>query len=244
MNFYPAIDLINKECVRLEKGDFQKKTVFNKDPLKQAQLFEKKGCTWLHIVDLDAAKDGFSENKVILKKIKDGTNLKIQFGGGVRSLDKVDEIINLGIDRVIIGTGGIQNRDFLESSVRKYKKKIWLGVDILNNQVRINGWTKASEIKIDDLLSFASELDLGGIILTDINRDGMMEGPNFQLTREIGETYKIPIIISGGVSNINDIEKIKGLETFGIVGAICGRAIYNNEIDINKAIRILGERNA
>ncbi len=244
MNFYPAIDLINKECVRLEKGDFQKKTVFNKDPLKQAQLFEKKGCTWLHIVDLDAAKDGFSENKVILKKIKDGTNLKIQFGGGVRSLDKVEEIINLGIDRVIIGTGGIQNRDFLESSARKYKKKIWLGVDILNNQVRINGWTKASEIKIDDLLSFASELDLGGIILTDINRDGMMEGPNFQLTREIGETYKIPIIISGGVSNISDIEKIKGLETFGIVGAICGRAIYNNEIDINKAIRILGERNA
>ena len=244
MNFYPAIDLINKECVRLEKGDFQKKTVFNKNPLKQAQLFEKEGCKWAHIVDLDAAKNGVSENEVILKKIKDDTNLRIQFGGGVRDLDKVDEILNLGIDRVIIGTAGVQNKNFLESSVRKYKKKIWLGVDILNNQVRINGWTKTSETKIDELLGFASKLDLGGIILTDINKDGMMEGPNLKLTREMGETYKIPIIISGGVSNITDIEKIKGLETFGIVGAICGRAIYNNEIDINKAIRILGEKNA
>ena len=244
MNFYPAIDLINKECVRLEKGDFQKKTVFNKDPLKQAQLFEKEGCKWVHIVDLDAAKNGVSENEVILKKIKDDTNLRIQFGGGVRSLDKVEEILNLGIDRVIIGTAGVQNKNFLDSSVRKYKKKIWLGVDILNNQVRINGWTKTSETKIDELLGFASKLDLGGIILTDINKDGMMEGPNLNLTREMGETYKIPIIISGGVSNINDIKKIKGLETFGIVGAICGRAIYNNEIDINKAIRILGEKNA
>ena len=150
MNFYPAIDLINKECVRLEKGDFQKKTVFNKNPLKQAQLFEKEGCKWAHIVDLDAAKNGVSENEVILKKIKDDTNLRIQFGGGVRSLDKVDEILNLGIDRVIIGTAGVQNKNFLESSVRKYKKKIWLGVDILNNQVRINGWTKTSETKIDE----------------------------------------------------------------------------------------------
>jgi len=244
MKFYPAIDLINKECVRLEKGNFQKKTVFNKNPVRQAKSFEDAGCKWLHIVDLDAAKDGFSENDVILKEIKISTDLNIQFGGGLRSIDKIDELFNLGIDRAIIGTAAIENMTFLGSAIQRYSKKIWLGVDVLKDEVRIKGWTKKSDMKVVDLIKAGSDLGVGGIILTDINKDGMMDGPNIELTQEIAEQSNIPIIISGGVSNIKDIIKIKTLEHKGIEGAICGRAIYNGKIDINEALNIFGDQNA
>ncbi len=244
MKFYPAIDLINKECVRLEKGNFQKKTVFNKDPVRQAKSFENVGCKWLHVVDLDAAKDGHSENDVILKEIKIGTDLNIQFGGGLRSIEKIDELFSLGIDRAIIGTAAVENMAFLESATQRHSEKIWLGVDILKNEVRIEGWTKKSDMKVVDLIKAGSDLGVGGIILTDINKDGMMDGPNIELTLEIAEQSNIPIIISGGVSKIEDIIKIKTLENKGIEGAICGRAIYNGEIDIDEALNIFGDQNA
>ena len=244
MILYPAIDLINKECVRLKKGDYSQKTVFNKDPVKQAQIFENEGCTWLHVVDLDAAKGDESRNVSVLLEIKQKTNLKIQFGGGIRTAERLKSLFDLGIDRAIIGTAAFQDLNFLATSAAKYPNKIWLGTDVLNGKIKIHGWTKDSDLNLDNALEFASKQSIGGIILTDINKDGMMQGPNIEMTIDVASTFGTDVILSGGVSNIKDIETIKELEDKGISGLICGRAIYDNKVNITKALDILGNQDA
>ena len=244
MILYPAIDLINKECVRLKKGDYSKKTVFNKDPLKQAQIFESEGCKWVHIVDLDAAKGDESKNGSILLEIKKKTNLKIQFGGGIRTSERLKSLFDLGVDRAIIGTAAFKDLNFLASMASDYPRRIWLGTDVLDGKIKINGWTEDSDKDLDNALDFASKQNIGGIILTDINKDGMMEGPNIEMTADIASKYKIPVILSGGVSKIDDIAMINEFEDKGISGLICGRAIYDNKIDIAEAIKILGNQDA
>lgn len=244
MILYPAIDLINKECVRLKKGDYSQKTVFNKDPVKQAQTFEKEGCTWIHVVDLDAAKGDESRNVSVLLEIKQKTNLKIQFGGGIRTAERLKSLFDLGIDRAIIGTAAFQDLNFLATSAAKYPNKIWLGTDVLNGKIKIHGWTKDSDLNLDSALEFASKQNIGGIILTDINKDGMMQGPNIEMTIDVASTFGTDVILSGGVSNIKDIETIKELEDKGISGLICGRAIYDNKVNIAKALDILGNQDA
>ena len=244
MILYPAIDLINKECVRLKKGDYSQKTVFNKDPVKQAQIFEKEGCTWLHVVDLDAAKGDESRNVSVLLEIKQKTNLKIQFGGGIRTAERLKSLFDLGIDRAIIGTAAFQDLNFLATSAAKYPNKIWLGTDVLDGKIKIHGWTKDSDLNLDSALEFASKQNIGGIILTDINKDGMMQGPNIEMTIDVASTFGTDVILSGGVSNIKDIETIKKLEDKGISGLICGRAIYDNKVNITKALDILGNQDA
>ena len=174
MIFYPAIDLINKQCVRLEKGDYSKKTIFNEDPVAQAKIFESDGCSWIHVVDLDAAKDGKSENRSVLLDIKKNTNLKIQFGGGIRSVKIIREVLELGIDRVILGTAAIQDLSFLEKATQNFPDRVWLGTDVLDGNIKVHGWTKNSENDLNSVLDFASQLSIGGTILTDINKDGMM----------------------------------------------------------------------
>ena len=244
MILYPAIDLIDKECVRLKKGDYSRKTVFNKDPVKQAQIFESEGCAWVHIVDLDAAKGDESKNGPILLEIKKKTNLKIQFGGGIRTPERLKFLFDLGIDRAIIGTAAFQDLNFLESSANDYPHRIWLGTDVLNGKIKIHGWTEDSDKDLDSVLEFVSRLNIGGIILTDINKDGMMQGPNIEMTSDIASKYKIPVILSGGVSKIADIAKISEFEDKGISGLICGRAIYDNKIDIAESLEILGNQDA
>ena len=244
MIFYPAIDLINKQCVRLEKGDYSKKTIFNEDPLTQAKIFESDGCSWLHVVDLDAAKNGKSENGSVLFDIKMNTNLKIQFGGGIRSVEKIKEIIELGIDRVILGTAAIQDLSFLEKAAQNFPNKVWLGADVLDGDIKVHGWTKNSENDLNSVLDFASQLSIGGTILTDINKDGMMQGPNIEMTVKIAQKYNFPVILSGGISNIKDIIKLKKFESEGISGLICGRALYDNKVSAIEALKILGYQNA
>ena len=244
MILYPAIDLINKECVRLKKGDYSKKTVFNKNPIKQAQIFESEGCEWVHIVDLDAAKGNETKNDSVLLGIKEKTNLRIQFGGGVRTPERVKSLFDLGIDRVIIGTAAFQDLNFLESSANNYPHRIWLGTDVLNGKIKIHGWTEDSDKDLNSVIEFASGLNIGGIILTDINKDGMMQGPNIEMTSDIASKYKIPVILSGGVSKIDDIAMISEFGDKGISGLICGRAIYDNKIDIAEALKILGNQDA
>jgi len=244
MILYPAIDLIDKECVRLKKGDYSKKTVFNKDPVKQAQIFESEGCAWVHIVDLDAAKGDESINGSVLLEIKDKTNLKIQFGGGIRTAERLETLFDLGIDRAIIGTAAFQDLSFLESAASNYPNKIWLGTDVLNDKIKIHGWTEDSDLDLDSVLKFASKQNLGGIILTDISKDGMMQGPNIEMTADVASSCGLAVILSGGVSNINDITMIKEFEDKGISGIICGRAIYDEKIDIVKALDILGNQDA
>lgn len=239
MIFFPAIDIYEGFCVRLEKGDFEKKTIFNKNPLDQAKIFQDMGCDWIHIVDLDGAKNGNSDNFDIVKEIALKTDLKIQFGGGVRTSSKISSLINSGIDRVIIGTKAIDDISFLEEACKDFPNKIAIGIDARKGKVSIEGWTKDSGVSANEFAVIAESKGVCAIIFTDIDKDGVMEGPNIGSTLEIAKSVNIPVIVSGGVSSIKDVLQIKNNEKSGIGGMICGRAVYDKKVDIREALTIV-----
>ena len=239
MIFFPAIDIYEGFCVRLEKGDFEKKTIFNKNPLDQAKIFQDMGCDWIHIVDLDGAKNGNSDNFDIVKEIALKTDLKIQFGGGVRTSSKISSLINSGIERVIIGTKAIDDISFLEEACKDFPNKIAIGIDARKGKVSIEGWTKDSGVNANEFAVIAESKGVCAIIFTDIDKDGVMEGPNIGSTLEIAKSVNIPVIVSGGVSSIEDVLQIKNNEKSGIGGMICGRAVYDKKVDIREALTIV-----
>ena len=239
MIFFPAIDIYQGKCVRLEKGDFEKKTIFNEDPVDQAKFFEDMGCNWIHVVDLDGAKNGSSSNFNIVEEISLKTNLKIQFGGGVRSIAKIKSLLDAGIERVVIGTKAINDISFLDVVCRDFPNKIVIGIDARKGKVSIEGWTKDSGINANELAINAEKKGVCAIIFTDIDKDGLMSGPNIPSTLEIAKAVNIPVIVSGGVSAIEDVIEIKENEGSGIGGVICGRAVYDKKVDIKEALKIL-----
>jgi len=239
MIFFPAIDIYEGFCVRLKKGDFEKKTIFNKNPLDQAKIFQDMGCDWIHIVDLDGAKNGNSDNFDIVKEIALKTDLKIQFGGGVRTSSKISSLINSGIERVIIGTKAIDDISFLEEACKDFPNKIAIGIDARKGKVSIEGWTKDSGVNANEFAVIAESKGVCAIIFTDIDKDGVMEGPNIGSTLEIAKSVNIPVIVSGGVSSIEDVLQIKNNEKSGIGGMICGRAVYDKKVDIREALNIV-----
>lgn len=239
MIFFPAIDIYKGFCVRLEKGDFEKKTIFNKNPLDQAKIFQDMGCDWIHIVDLDGAKNGNSDNFDIVKEIALKTDLKIQFGGGVRTSSKISSLISSGIERVIIGTKAIDDISFLEEACKDFPNKIAIGIDARKGKVSIEGWTKDSGVSANEFAVIAESKGVCAIIFTDIDKDGVMEGPNIGSTLEIAKSVNIPVIVSGGVSSIEDVLQIKNNEKSGIGGMICGRAVYDKKVDIREALTIV-----
>ena len=239
MIFFPAIDIYQGKCVRLEKGDFEKKTIFNEDPVDQAKFFEDMGCNWIHVVDLDGAKNGSSSNFNIVEEISLKTNLKIQFGGGVRSIAKIKSLLNAGIERVVIGTKAINDISFLDVVCRDFPNKIVIGIDARKGKVSIEGWTKDSGINANELAINAEKKGVCAIIFTDIDKDGLMSGPNIPSTLEIAKVVNIPVIVSGGVSAIEDVIEVKENEGSGIGGLICGRAVYDKKVDIKEALKIL-----
>ena len=239
MIFFPAIDIYQGKCVRLEKGDFEKKTIFNEDPVDQAKFFEDMGCNWIHVVDLDGAKNGSSSNFNIVEEISLKTNLKIQFGGGVRSIAKIKSLLDAGIERVVIGTKAINDISFLDLVCRDFPNKIVIGIDARKGKVSIEGWTKDSGINANELAINAEKKGVCAIIFTDIDKDGLMSGPNIPSTLEIAKAVNIPVIVSGGVSAIEDVIEVKENEGSGIGGLICGRAVYDKKVDIKEALKIL-----
>ena len=239
MIFFPAIDIYQGKCVRLEKGDFEKKTIFNEDPVDQAKFFEDMGCNWIHVVDLDGAKNGSSSNFNIVEEISLKTNLKIQFGGGVRSIAKIKSLLDVGIERVVIGTKAINDISFLDVVCRDFPNKIVIGIDARKGKVSIEGWTKDSGINANELAINAEKKGVCAIIFTDIDKDGLMSGPNIPSTLEIAKAVNIPVIVSGGVSAIEDVIEVKENEGSGIGGVICGRAVYDKKVDIKEALKIL-----
>ena len=239
MIFFPAIDIYEGFCVRLKKGDFEKKTIFNKNPLDQAKIFQDMGCDWIHIVDLDGAKNGNSDNFDIVREIALKTDLKIQFGGGVRTSSKISSLINIGIERVIIGTKAIDDISFLEEACKDFPNKIAIGIDARKGKVSIEGWTKDSGVSANEFAVIAESKGVCTIIFTDIDKDGVMEGPNIGSTLEIAKSVNIPVIVSGGVSSIEDVLQIKNNEKSGIGGMICGRAVYDKKVDIREALNIV-----
>ena len=235
MKIFPAIDLKDKKAVRLLKGDYNKVTVFNENPVEVAKDFEKCGAEYLHVVDLDGAKDGDTTNFDVVKAIIDNTSLKVEIGGGIRTEEVIKKYIDAGAFRVILGTVAITEPEFTEEMIRKYGNKIAIGVDISEGFVAVKGWTEISKVSCDELFEKMEKAGADTIICTDISKDGAMEGTNLQLYKELLEKYKIKIIASGGVS---DMENIKALTKLNVFGAIVGKALYLGKVDLKEAIEV------
>ncbi len=242
MIILPAIDLKEGKVVRLEQGDFSKETVYSGDPIKIATQFEDKGASWLHIVDLDGASEGESRNFDLIKKIRKKTDLSIQTGGGIRSIKDVKKLIDAGIDRVILGTLAVKNPDVLSDIIEKFgSEKILVSIDAHNGKVATSGWKEKSDLEV---LEFAKALEQKGvkyILYTDIKRDGMLVGPDFEGLKELKQNTELNIIASGGISSINEIVKLDDLEFYGV---ITGQALYKNKIDLKEAIKRVGGQNS
>ena len=238
MIILPAIDIKNGKCVRLLKGDFNKITEYEKSPLEQASEFSNLGFKNVHVVDLDGALEGKSINKNIIKDIIKKNNLKIQLGGGIRSMDNVEEWIDIGVDKVIIGTAAVENPEFLIKLLKKYKNKIALSLDVRNGFIALSGWKKQTNILALDFAKKIEHTDISRIIYTDINRDGTKVGPNIEDAINFSKKINIPIIVSGGISSKVDIINLKKTKTANIEGVIIGRAIYDGSINLKELSEI------
>ena len=234
MIILPAIDVKGGKCVRLLKGDFLKVTQYKKSPVEQAREFLNHGFKNIHIVDLDGALEGKLINKKIIKEITKKNEFKIQVGGGIRSLESIEEWLDIGVDKVVIGTAAIENPEFLTKACNKYKGKIALAIDVRNGLIALSGWKKQTNIKALSYLEKIRNLDISRIIYTDINRDGTKTGPNILETEKLAKFFDIPFIISGGVSSIADITNIKNTKEKNIEGVIIGKAIYDGDINLKE----------
>jgi len=233
MKIFPAIDIKDKKCVRLIKGDFENKTEYETSPIDQAGKYYDHGFKNLHIVDLDGALTGKTVNLNIIQEIVSKYNLKIEIGGGVRSLDSIKQYLDAGVEKVILGSGAIKNKELLKEACEKFKGQIALGLDAKDGNLSVSGWKENLNIKALDFLKEVNSYGVSRIIYTDINRDGMKTSPNFEETVKIAELSNSPIVISGGVSSINDIKKAKGLNK-KIEGIIVGKAIYDGDIKLDE----------
>ena len=232
MKIFPAIDIIDQKCVRLIKGDFKKKIEYEISPIDQAAKFKDHGFKNLHIVDLDGALTGKTVNLDIVKEIVSKYDLKVEIGGGVRSIDSIEQYIDIGVEKVILGSGAIKNKEFLKVSCEKFKGRIALGLDAKDGNLFVSGWKENLNVKTIDFLKEVNNYGVSRIIYTDINRDGMKTSPNFNETVKIAEISNCPVVISGGVSSINDIKKAKDLDNKKIEGIIVGKAIYDGDIKL------------
>ena len=234
MKIFPAIDIKDKKCVRLIKGDFENKTEYETSPIEQAAKFKDHGFKNLHIVDLDGALTGKTVNLDIIQEIVSKYELKIEIGGGIRNIDNIKQYIETGVEKVILGSGAIKNKEFLKEACEKFKNKIALGLDAKDGNLSVSGWKENLNIKTTDYLNDVNDFGVSRVIFTDINRDGMKNSPNYEETVKIAEISNCPVVISGGVSSINDIKKAKELNNEKIEGIIVGKAIYDGDIKLNE----------
>ena len=236
MQLYPAIDMKNGQCVRLRQGAFKDITIYSDAPEKVAAHWQEKGASFLHLVDLDGALAGYSVNEEVIRRIADTVSIPIEIGGGIRSKEAVDRMLDLGVRRVIIGTKAAQHPEFLRDMVRTFgEEAIVAGVDAKDGMVAVEGWEKVSSLTASDLCLTMKEFGVRHIVYTDISRDGMLSGPNVEATRKLTEETGLDIIASGGVSCMEDL---KCLHEAGIRGAIIGKALYENRIDLAEAVRL------
>ena len=235
MIIFPAIDLKDGKCVRLYKGDFNKTTIFNSSPYNQALQFKKKGFTDLHLVDLDGALKGKSKNKKVILKIIKNTNLNVQLGGGIRTLKQISFWIKNGVSTVVVGTMAIQNPKILKKACDLFPGRIAVALDVRNDFLAIKGWVEQTKIKFIDFVKKLENFGVSKIIYTDINRDGTKTGVNIVKLKKIINTANIPVVASGGVSNIADIKKLSNIDQ--LEGVIVGKAIYDKTISLNKLLK-------
>ena len=232
MKIFPAIDIKDKKCVRLVKGDFENKTEYEITPVEQAGKYKDHGFKNLHIVDLDGALTGETVNLDIIQDIVGKFNLKVEVGGGIRNSDSIQKYIDAGVEKVILGSGAIKDKNFLKESCDKFQNQIAIGLDAKDGYLSVFGWKESSNQLTLDYLKEINEYGVSRLIYTDINRDGMKQSPNFNETMKVAEISKCPVIISGGVSSIDDIKKAKNLKN--VEGIIVGKAIYDGDIKLEE----------
>jgi phosphoribosylformimino-5-aminoimidazole carboxamide ribotide isomerase len=239
MKILPAIDIKDKKCVRLVKGDFDNKTEYEMSPVEQAEKYKDYGFQNLHIVDLDGALTGETVNLDIIQEIVHKFDLKIEIGGGIRNFESIQKYFDVGVEKVILGSAAIKDKNFLKEACEKYPNKIALGLDAKNGYLSVSGWKENSNKLTLDYLKEVNDYGTSRLIYTDINRDGMKQSPNFNETVKVANTSSCPVIISGGVSSINDIKKAKELNNKNIEGIIVGKAIYDGDIKLEELVREL-----
>jgi len=235
MKIFPAIDIKDKKCVRLVKGDFDNKTEYQMSPVDQAGEYKEHGFKNLHIVDLDGALTGETVNQDIIKEIVIKFDLKVEIGGGIRNFDSIKKYIDTGVEKVILGSAAIKNKNFLKEACEKFPNKIALGLDAKDGYLSVSGWKENSNQLTIDYLKAVNDYGVSRLIYTDINRDGMKQSPNFDETLKVAELSNCPVVISGGVSSIDDIKKAKNLKN--VEGIIIGKAIYDGDIKLEELIK-------
>ncbi|NJM66778.1 MAG: 1-(5-phosphoribosyl)-5-[(5-phosphoribosylamino)methylideneamino]imidazole-4-carboxamide isomerase [Acaryochloris sp. RU_4_1] len=240
MDVIPAIDLLEGRCVRLYQGDYDQSQVFSENPIEVAKVWESQGAQWLHLVDLDGAKTGQPINLETIAAIVDALDIPVQVGGGLRDRDRVTQLLNLGVQRGILGTVAIENPDLVQELCQEFPGQIVVGIDAREGKVATRGWLETSEILAVDLAQRMVTAGAAAIIYTDIQRDGTLQGPNIPLLREMASGISIPVIASGGVSSIADLLNLLALEALGVTGAIVGKALYTKDITLPEALRAVG----
>ncbi|WP_027340846.1 1-(5-phosphoribosyl)-5-[(5-phosphoribosylamino)methylideneamino]imidazole-4-carboxamide isomerase [Halonatronum saccharophilum] len=237
MEVIPAIDIRDGNCVRLYKGDFDKETVYG-DPLEMAKLWESKGAGRLHIVDLDGALDGKPTNLELISKVVDSVEMPVQVGGGIRSLEVIRNYLNIGVQRVIIGTAAIENPDLVLKAIEEFgADRIVVGIDAKKGYVATEGWVETSDTTIIGLGKAMKKRGVEWIVYTDISKDGTLSGPNIESTKELAQATGLKVIASGGVSKLKDIEDLLEVEDYGVAGVITGKALYSGSLDLEEAIK-------
>ena len=235
MKIFPAIDLYDKKAVRLFKGDYAQMTIYSENPIEVARDFEEKGAKYIHMVDLEGAKNGTTPNLDIVKDIANNTGLFVEIGGGIRSMETVKAYLDSGASRVILGTSAVTDESFLKEAVNTYGEKIAVGADVKDGYIAIKGWIEKSQYSLDEFLSKMEKIGVKTIICTDISKDGAMNGTNLELYRELNEKYSLDIIASGGVSTIDDVCALRKMNMYG---AIIGKAYYTGAIDLREPIEV------
>jgi phosphoribosylformimino-5-aminoimidazole carboxamide ribotide isomerase len=235
MILFPAIDLKDGNCVRLTRGDMNASTIYNDNPVAQAQIFEKAGFKYLHLVDLNGAIEGRSVNAAVVNDIIRQVSIPVQLGGGIRSIAAMDRWFAAGVSRIILGTIAVRDPNLVREACKKFPGRIVVGIDARGGKVAVSGWVEESELETGELASQFEDAGVAAIIFTDIDRDGTGQGPNIDATKALAQAVKIPIIGSGGVGSIDDIKAAKDA---GLHGLIIGRALYDGSIDLNAAAKV------
>ncbi|MCX7919747.1 MAG: 1-(5-phosphoribosyl)-5-[(5-phosphoribosylamino)methylideneamino]imidazole-4-carboxamide isomerase [bacterium] len=240
MQIIPAIDILEGQCVRLQQGEYSRKTVYSDDPVSVAKRWESAGAKWLHIVDLDGAKTGSLKNLDTVVRIVNAVTIPVELGGGIRDLASIKQVLSLGIQRVVLGTIAYSYAAMVEEACNRFGEKIAVGIDARHGRVMIKGWLEKTDIPALDLAKRMENSGVKTIIYTDISKDGMLEGPNLAAIKHIACNVGISVIASGGIATINDIQNLKQLGCPNLIGAIVGKAIYDGQLDLHQAILAAG----
>ncbi|HVY59508.1 MAG TPA: 1-(5-phosphoribosyl)-5-[(5-phosphoribosylamino)methylideneamino]imidazole-4-carboxamide isomerase [Xanthobacteraceae bacterium] len=239
MILFPAIDLKDGICVRLEQGDMARATVFHRDPAAQAHAFETQGFEYLHIVDLDGAFAGKPVNAAAVERILETVALPVQLGGGIRDMATIEGWLGKGVDRVIVGTAAVRDPDLVRAAARRFPDRIAVGLDARDGKVAVEGWAESSELSALDIARRFEDAGVCAIIYTDISRDGLLKGLNLEATIALAEAVSIPVIASGGLASIDDVERLLEPAARRLAGAIAGRALYDGRLDAGEALRLI-----